>query len=93
MTKKEDIIGKAQETVGARGDSYGTPYTNFSRIAELWSCHLERDITVYDVGVLFILAKVARSKEDMNHDDTWIDIAGYAGAVSEAIEDDNKKFK
>ena len=52
MTKKEDIIGKAQETVGARGDSYGTPYRDFSRIAELWSCHLERDITVYDVGVL-----------------------------------------
>jgi hypothetical protein len=89
QTKKERIIGIAKKTVRKRGNSYGTPHQNFSRIAKLWSCHLEKDISVYDVGVLFILAKVARSKEDMKHDDTWIDIAGYAGATSEAIEDDS----
>jgi len=87
MTKKEDIIGKAQETVGARGDSYGTPYTNFSRIAKLWSVHLEKDISVYDVGAMLILLKLARSKVDMHNDDTWVDIAGYAGATAEAIEE------
>lgn len=87
QTKKEIIIGKAQKVVGERGDSYGTPHKNFSRIAELWSCHLEKDVTVYDVGVLFMLAKIARSKEDIHHEDTWVDIAGYAGATAEAIED------
>jgi hypothetical protein len=34
-----------------------------------------------------MLAKIARSKEDMHHEDTWIDIAGYAGATAEAIDD------
>jgi hypothetical protein len=87
QTKKEEIIGKAQSIVGKRGNIYGTPYQNFSRIAKLWSCHLEKDISVYDVGVLFMLAKIARSKEDMHHEDTWIDIAGYAGATAEAIDD------
>ena len=85
MTKKEDILKQAQKIVEKRGNSYGTPYDNFTRIAKLWSVHLEKDISVYDVGAMLILLKLARSKEDMQNDDTWIDIAGYAGATSEAI--------
>ena len=86
MTKKDDILDKAMETVGQRGDSYGTPFDNFTRIADLWSCHLGKDISCYDVGVLFILAKLARSKQDRGREDNWVDIAGYASATAEAIE-------
>jgi|TARA_A100000172_G_scaffold73145_1_gene54584 hypothetical protein len=86
MTKKEDILDKAMETVGRRGRSYGTPFDNFTRIADLWSCHLAKDISCYDVGVLFILAKLARSKQDRGNEDNWVDIAGYASAVAEAID-------
>lgn len=86
MTKKEDILDRAMETVGKRGRSYGTPFDNFTRIADLWSCHLGKDISCYDVGVLFILAKLARSKQDIGNEDNWVDIAGYASAVAEAIQ-------
>ena len=84
MSKKEQIINKAFKTVGERNDQYGTPLENFERIADFWSCHLEKELSVYDVGVMLILLKIARSKHDKLHEDTWIDIAGYAGATAEA---------
>tara|TARA_E500000305_G_C3928818_1_gene191770 strand:+ start:424 stop:744 length:321 start_codon:yes stop_codon:yes gene_type:complete len=84
MTTKEKIINKAFKAVGERNDHYGTPLENFERIAKLWSCHLERNVSIYDVGVMLMLLKIARSKHDKLHEDTWIDIAGYAGATAEA---------
>jgi len=96
MTTKEKIINKAFKTVGERNDHYGTPLENFERIAELWSCHIDKKISVYDVGVMLILLKIARSKHDKLHEDTWIDIAGYAGATAEATfldEEINKEMR
>ena len=84
MTTKEKIINKAFKAVGERNDHYGTPLENFERISKLWSCHLEHNISIYDVGVMLMLLKIARSKHDKLHEDTWIDIAGYAGATAEA---------
>tara|TARA_R100001460_G_scaffold38226_2_gene72740 strand:- start:509 stop:826 length:318 start_codon:yes stop_codon:yes gene_type:complete len=84
MTTKEKIINKAFKAVGERNDHYGTPLENFERIAKLWSCHLEHNISIYDVGVMLMLLKIARSKHDKLHEDTWVDIAGYAGATAEA---------
>tara|TARA_R100001015_G_C4502735_1_gene76772 strand:+ start:328 stop:645 length:318 start_codon:yes stop_codon:yes gene_type:complete len=84
MTTKEKIINKAFKAVGERNDHYGTPLENFERIAKLWSCHLEHHISIYDVGVMLMLLKIARSKHDKLHEDTWVDIAGYAGATAEA---------
>ena len=93
MTTKEKIINKAFKTVGERNDNYGTPLENFERIAKLWSCHLEHHISIYDVGVMLMLLKIARSKHDKLHEDTWVDIAGYAGATAEAtfLDEDIKK--
>tara|TARA_R100001198_G_C5168389_1_gene170343 strand:+ start:327 stop:644 length:318 start_codon:yes stop_codon:yes gene_type:complete len=93
MTTKEKIINKAFKAVGERNDHYGTPLENFERIAKLWSCHLEHHISVYDVGVMLMLLKIARSKHDSLHEDTWIDIAGYAGATAEAtfLDEEIKK--
>ena len=93
MTTKEKIINKAFKTVGERNAHYGPPLENFERIAKFWSCHLEHHISVYDVGVMLMLLKIARSKHDSLHEDTWIDIAGYAGATAEAtfLDEEIKK--
>ena len=93
MTTKEKIINKAFKTVGERNDHYGTPLENFERIAKLWSCQLEHHISIYDVGVMLMLLKIARSKHDKLHEDTWVDIAGYAGATAEAtfLDEEIKK--
>ena len=93
MTTKEKIINKAFKAVGERNDHYGTPLENFERIAKLWSCHLEHNISIYDVGVMLMLLKIARSKHDKLHEDTWVDIAGYAGATAEAtfLDEEIKK--
>ena len=42
---------------------------------------------------MLMLLKIARSKHDKLHEDTWVDIAGYAGATAEAtfLDEEIKK--
>jgi hypothetical protein len=94
---REDLLNKAAEiTKGARQEHYGTPEDNFKRIAEYWQTYLRQTqledgpITIHswDVATMMILMKVARLAADYLHDDSWLDIAGYAACGSECAEND-----
>lgn len=85
--KREDILKAAEAVVNTRGESYGTPAENFSRIANLWSIILNQNITVRDVGLMMIALKISRLQETPDHEDSWIDLAGYAAITAEAIAD------
>lgn len=89
---RKELLEKAIEiTEGARQQHYGTPEDNFSRIAEYWQTYLRQTqlidgqiiICPHDVAVMMILMKVARLAADHLHDDSWLDIAGYASCGSE----------
>jgi len=73
-----------EEILLRRGDSYGGPKENFKRIAALWSDWLEVEVNEKDVGVMMILLKIARLKNEPGHYDSYLDIAGYALATIEA---------
>jgi hypothetical protein len=87
MNRKE-LLDKAESLVSAeRDEQYGVGSTaaNFHTIAILWDAYLARrradgylTITVGDVSALMILLKVARLAGAPGHQDSWIDIAGYA---------------
>lgn len=68
-----------------RENTYGSPEDNFKLIADLWSTYTGVKISPQDVSVMMILLKTARAKNS-NHDDNFVDIAGYAACAAEIGE-------
>jgi hypothetical protein len=78
----EGILLEAHKLInGARRQHYGDQYTNFGDIAALWSAYLDQPISRTDVANLMILLKLARTKRLGYHQDSYVDIAGYAGCA------------
>lgn len=94
MLRKELLEKAAAITEGARQQHYGSPEDNFKNIAELWQLYLsqrfenveEPELRTTDVAVMMLLMKVARLVHDPHHDDSWLDIAGYAACGSQCAE-------
>ena len=84
---------------GARQENYGSPESNFKNIAELWTTYFNTakntedwyDITPVDVANMMILMKMARLMNKPDHEDSWVDIAGYASNGCE-ISTNRKKL-
>ena len=51
----KQLLEEAATTIDARGDHYGTPMDNFTRIARLWSVILDTEVTPMQVGRGFAL--------------------------------------
>lgn len=93
LEKAKDIVN------GQRDEMYGSPENSFSAIAVLWESYFAaRDIanvvtpdsdffvgriSEYDVAMLMILLKIARSMKNPDNPDHYIDMAGYAACVGE----------
>ncbi|QFG11569.1 hypothetical protein PBI_BOGOSYJAY_56 [Mycobacterium phage BogosyJay] len=76
LTKAEEIIN------GQRAIDYGDALENHQRIATLWNAYLQQPVVDHnDVAVMMILLKIARFMENGYHQDTVVDIAGYAGVL------------
>ena len=85
--KREQILDKAKTLIsGERAKDYGDAYLNHKRIAELWSPILDKDITVEQVYACMIAVKLSRLIETPDHEDSWIDICGYAALGGENDE-------
>ena len=81
---REELLQKAAETVcGSREQAHGNPEGTFERIALAWSAYLDIDIMTADVAVMMILLKTARLRGNPKHEDSWVDIAGYAACGAE----------
>lgn len=74
-----DWLKTAHDIVhGDREKTYGDPGKNLRLIAQYWSTHTGITITETDVCIMMMLLKIARLKNNPDHVDSWIDIAGYA---------------
>lgn len=89
MSTRTETLDKANSIVnGARADQYGGPEDSFSRIASLWSSYLTSpelsvSLSSADVACMMALLKIARLRNSPDHDDSWVDLAGYAACGSE----------
>lgn len=82
MTRKE-ILNEAEKCVcGHREQDYGSPESNFSRIAKLWSAYMDYEYSAKDVAIMMALLKVARIKAGTTKD-SYVDLAGYAACAGE----------
>lgn len=86
---RAEILNTALAAVEQRGRSYGKPENNFARIARRWNLHLlnrhgvEPKLDAVDVAVMMADMKLARLEETPTHDDSWVDLAGYAACGAE----------
>jgi len=97
---KKEILNSALAAVcGERALNYGKPEANFARIAVLWNAynHIRAkdqgiedhnfQVTEWDVANIMILMKIARTMNQPNHKDSWVDIAGYAACAFDITHD------
>jgi Domain of unknown function (DUF6378) len=75
-----EILGRAAHIVSAdRNAQYGEPEQSFEMIAGFWNTYLRTDYLMpHDVAVMLTLLKIARLAANPLHEDSWVDVAGYA---------------
>ena len=84
------VLDTAKEVVAERGKPYGAPKENFNRIAELWNAALgtetlKEPLCATDVATMMILLKISRLAVTPDHEDSMVDICGYAALMSEVV--------
>lgn len=93
MGTREDCLNKASEYVTAdRASTYGKPEDNFGNIAKIWNAQGVRidgrKVQAHDVALMMAGMKLARLRHNPAHEDSWIDIAGYAACGMEIATND-----
>ncbi|WP_019403001.1 MULTISPECIES: DUF6378 domain-containing protein [unclassified Chelatococcus] len=96
MNTRKEILEKALDAVNKRPKAYGPPAENFERIARRWNVHLQnRGLTLcdsngapvaldaVDVATMSVDLKLARLEETPDHEDSWVDVAGYGACGAE----------
>jgi hypothetical protein len=83
---RDEILDTAKELInGPRAKDYGEASDNFDRIADGWNIIAQNAarthgyITRKHVALMLDWLKTARLLETIDHDDSWIDKAGYTG--------------
>lgn len=72
------IADKAKQIIeGDREKTYGDPGKNLTMIAGLWSAYLGVEIKATDVCSMMCMLKIARLKNQPDHEDSKVDIIGY----------------
>ena len=86
-----NIADKAKDVVfGDRQLNYGKPERNQALIAELWSAYTGADISAHDVCMMMAILKIARLKNSPGHDDSRVDLIGYALLDDEIVNPKNE---
>ena len=80
--KRDKLLDTAKDLVNPRARDYGDAYENHQRVARLWSVILERTLR-FQVYQCLTALKLARLIVTPTHQDSWIDIAGYASLGGE----------
>jgi len=81
---REQCLDKAKECVMKdRNSTYGSPEDSFQKVANLWEAYKGTPFTSKDVALMLALLKVGRLSANPTHDDSWVDLAGYAACGSE----------
>jgi hypothetical protein len=90
---KNELLDACKVALNSRGQHYGKVLENHNRIAKIWSIILGFDVTEEQVALMMVGLKVARLVETPDHQDSILDIAGYAAVMSECIEEKKTKTK
>lgn len=95
---KKPLLQRANELIGGdRQKDYGGKLQNFSQIAMLWTGTFATKLapgqafTAEDVALGMMQVKIARLAKSPDHEDSILDVAGYAGCY-EAVQNERAAF-
>jgi hypothetical protein len=81
---RREILGKAQTIIdGDRQKDYGDWSDNAEDIASMWTVILGSNVSARQVGLCMIALKMVRLKRGP-HEDSFVDICGYAALGGES---------
>lgn len=91
MTREQVLLDAIEKVVGKREIDYGKPEDSFGNIAVLWNVWLDIRAHVpgfdglepVDVAAMMTILKLARLATNPQHEDSWVDVAGYAACGAE----------
>ena len=78
MSDLKSHIDNISSVLNNRAESYGSTVECFNLIASSWSQYLGCEVSSKDVAVMMCLLKIARHKQNQDHVDSLVDLAGYA---------------
>ena len=91
MNRKELLDAAGKLISGDRAKDYGDAYDNHGRIAEGWNIILRGALndpgylTPAHVALMMDWVKTSRLLETIDHEDSWIDKAGYTALGAEFV--------
>ncbi len=81
----ERMLRKAASVFADRANQYGEPRGFFEALAKRWSLTLGRDVTPAEVVRCMIDLKLERLAHNPKHQDSIVDIAGFAAVLQEVV--------
>ena len=85
----EKFLKHVAQVMAERSTQYGDAATNMSAIAARWSTTLGREVTAAQVVLCLLDLKLARLAHDPTHEDSAVDVCGYAALLRELAETSN----
>ena len=82
-TAAEKFLKHVANIVAERSAQYGDAGSNMAAIAARWSATLEREVTPAQVVLCLLDLKLARLAYDPAHEDSAVDVCGYAALLRE----------
>ena len=82
-TAAEKFLKHVANVIAERSSQYGDASSNMAAIASRWSATLGREITPAQVVLCLLDLKLARLAHDPSHEDSAIDVCGYAALLRE----------
>ena len=80
------VLDDAARVLLDRATSYGPPASSFAAIAARWSITLGQPVTPQQVALCMIDLKLARLAHHPTHNDSVVDVIGYAGLLPEVTQ-------
>lgn len=87
----EKFLKHVANVIAERSTQYGDVAGSMATIAQRWSATLGRQITPAQVVLCLLDLKLARLAYDPTHEDSAVDVCGYAALLRELIQTSNSE--
>jgi hypothetical protein len=85
----QKFLKHVANVIAERSTQYGDAGDNMAAIAQRWSSTLGKEITAAQVVICLLELKLARLAHDPTHEDTAVDVCGYAALLRELTQNSN----